>query len=139
MKSSRVDLAWTIAVAALLCGPAQAQAQTQVAVVMAPGSSPLSKEQVANLYLGRLAELHLLDLPEGNPTRESFYKRATARDAAQVKAAWSRIVFSGWGMPPREVPDAAAVKRAVAADPKSVGYIEKLAVDGSVKVVLLLE
>jgi len=35
--------------------------------------------------------------------------------------------------------DAAAVKKAVAADPKGIGYIEKAAVDGSVKVVLTLD
>lgn len=121
--------------AALLCSSARAQ----VAVVMAPGASPLGKEQVANLYLGRSAELHLLDLPEGNATRDIFYKKATERDPAQVKATWSRIVFSGKGAPPKEVPDAATVKKVVAADPKSVGYIDKAAVDGSVKVVLMLE
>ena len=35
---------------------------------------------------------------------------------------------------PKEVGDSAAVKKAVAADPKAIGYIEKSAVDGSVKV-----
>ena len=135
MKSSTVGLALTLAVAGLICGPARAQ----VAVVMAPSASALSKEQVANLYLGRSAELHLLDLPEGSAIRDTFYKKAAERDAAQVKATWSRIVFSGKGTPPKEVPDVAAVKKAVAADPKAVGYIEKAAVDGSVKVVLMLE
>ena len=135
MKSLSLELALILAVAGLLCGPARAQ----VAVVMAPGASPLSKEQVANLYLGRSVELQLLDLPEGSATRDLFYKMATERDAAQVKATWSRIVFSGRGTPPKEVSNAAAVKKAVAADPKSLGYIEKASVDGSVKVVLMLD
>lgn len=139
MKSTSVLLArasalgW--AVAALLCGHAQAQ----VAVVMAPGAASISREQVANLYLGRSAELRLFDLPEGHATRDLFYKKAAERDPAQVKAVWSRIVFSGRGTPPREMADAAAIKKAVAADPKAVGYIDKSAVDASVKVVLLLE
>jgi hypothetical protein len=34
--------------------------------------------------------------------------------------------------------DSAAVKKAVAANPKAVGYIEKSAVDASVKVILPL-
>lgn len=137
MKASSLALAFALALAtaALLCDPAHAQ----MAVVMAPGARPLSKEQVANVYLGRSTELHPLDLPEGSATRDAFYKKAAERDAAQVKAAWSRVVFSGRGMPPRELPDAAAVKKAVAADAKAVGYIEKAAVDGSVKVVLMLE
>jgi hypothetical protein len=135
MKSLSVELALSLAIVGLLCGPAHAQ----VAVVMAPSANPLSREQVANLYLGRSAELRLLDLPEGSATRDIFYRKAAERDAAQVKAAWSRIVFSGRGTPPKEVADAAAVKKAVIADPKAVGYIEKAAVDASVKVVLMLE
>ncbi|HET6787710.1 MAG TPA: hypothetical protein VFH49_07100, partial [Aquabacterium sp.] len=61
------------------------------------------------------------------------------RDLNQIKATWSRIVFSGKGQAPKELPDAAAVKKAVAADPKAIGYIDKAAVDGSVKAVLTLD
>ena len=123
----------------LAAGCVSISAQAQVAVVMAPSASAMTREQVANLYLGRSAELTLLDLPEGSATRDLFYKKATDREPAQVKSTWSRIVFAGKGTPPKEVADAAAVKKAVAADPKAVGYIEKAAVDGSVKVVLLLD
>jgi len=56
-----------------------------------------------------------------------------------VKAPWSRIVFSGRGVPPKEVSDATAVKKAIVADSKSVGYIDKVATDSSVKVVLTLD
>ena len=111
----------------------------QVAVVMGPNAAPLTKDQVANIYLGRNADLKPLDLPESSPTRGAFYQKATDREASQVKAVWARLVFSGKGQPPKELPDAAAVKKAVAADPKAIGYIEKSAVDGSVKVVLSLD
>jgi ABC-type phosphate transport system substrate-binding protein len=36
---------------------------------------------------------------------------------------------------PKEAGDSAAVKKAVASDPKAIGYIEKSAVDASVKVI----
>jgi ABC-type phosphate transport system substrate-binding protein len=114
-------------------------ASAQVAVVMSPSAAPLTKDQVANIYLGRSFDLKPVDLPEASPVREQFYKKATERDLAQVKATWSRIVFSGKGQPPKEVADAAAVKKAVAADPKAIGYIEKGAVDGTVKAVLTLD
>ena len=110
----------------------------EIVVVMSPAAAALTKDQVANVYLGRSNDLKPLDLPEGNAAREAFYKKATDRDPAQVKAVWSRIVFTGQGQPPKEVADPAAVKRAVAADPKTVGYIDKSDVDGSVKVVLSL-
>jgi hypothetical protein len=127
------------AVAATALATALAAQAGDVVVVMAPGAAALSKDQVANLYLGRANDLKVLDLPDGHPVRESFYKKATDRDSAQIKAVWSRVVFTGKGQPPKELPDAAAVKKAVAADPKAVGYIEKSAADASVKVVLELD
>jgi len=80
-----------------------------------------------------------VDLPEGSPLREQFYKKATDRDQSQIKAVWSRIVFTGKGQAPIILPDAAAVKKAVSTDPKAIGYIDKASVDGSVKVVLSLD
>lgn len=118
---------------------AQVAFADSVAVVMGASAAPLTKDQVANLYLGRSFDLKPIDLPESNPLREQFYKKATDRDMAQVKATWSRIIFTGKGQAPKEVPDAAAVKKAVAADPKAVGYIPKGDVDGSVKAVLTLD
>ena len=109
-----------------------------VVVVMAPAAAALSKDQVANVYLGRSTEFTPLDLPESSAVRDAFYKKAADRDAAQVKAVWTRITFTGQGKPPKEMPDAAAIKKAVAADPKAIGYIDKSEADASVKVVLAL-
>lgn len=125
-----------IGTAALL---ASAMVSAQVAVIVNPAGPSLNKEQVANIYLGRSFDLKPVDLPEGSPVKEQFYKKATDRDLSQVKATWSRIVFSGKGQAPKELPDAAAVKKAVASDPKAIGYIDKASVDGSVKSVLTLD
>ena len=127
-------------VAALVCGAviASAACAGDVVVVMGASAAPLTKDQVASVYLGKNAALKPVDLPESNATRQDFYKKATDRDAAQVKAVWARLTFTGGGQPPKEMADAAAVKKAVNADPKTVGYIDKADVDASVKVVLAL-
>ncbi len=123
-------------------------AQAQVAVVVSAKSSlaSLSPEQAANVFLGRSNALPgssgtaaLVDLPEGSAVREQFYSKAAGKTSAQVKAAWSRLTFSGKATPPKELNSAADVKKFVAANPEAVGYIEKSAVDSSVKVVLVLE
>ena len=124
--------------AALLVG-LQGLARAELVVIGAPGAAALTKDQVADIYLGKSTAATPVDLPEGNATRNDFYSKATGRDAAQVKATWSRLVFTGKGQPPKEYPDAGAVKKAVAADPKAIGYIDKSAVDGSVKVLLTLQ
>lgn len=110
-----------------------------IVVIVNPAAKPISKEQIADLYLGRSAELTPLDQTAGSAIYVQFYKKATGRDAAQVKAIWSRILFTGRGLPPKQLPDSESVKKAVAANPNVVGYIEKSAVDASVKVALPLD
>ncbi len=108
-------------------------------VIANPAVGALTKDQVADLFLGKSQAFTPIDQSEGSPVYAEFYKKATGRDTAQVKSTWSRIVFSGKGQPPKQLPDSAAVKKAVASDPKAVGYVEKSAVDGSVKTVLTLD
>ena len=48
------------------------------------------------------------------------------------------MVFTGRGQPPREAPDNTAVKRMVADNPAMIGYIERSALDASVRPVLVL-
>ncbi len=104
--------------------------------------SKLDTDAASNLYLGKTSELPgvgavaLLDLPEGNAIRDSFYLDATKKDASALKAYWSRMIFTGKGQPPRMVDGAAAVKKALSGNPSAIGYIEKSAVDATVKVIL---
>lgn len=110
----------------------------EIVVVGHPNASPLTKDQIAEIYLGKSQAAQPVDLPEASPVRASFYEKATGKDAAQVKATWARLAFSGKAQPPKEAPDAAAVKKEVASNPKAVGYLDKSAVDGTVKVLLTL-
>ena len=127
------SLCFCLALSPLLTAPAMAG---DLVVVMGPSAAPLTRDQVADVYLGRSNALKPLDLPQSNELRDAFYKKATDRDSAQVKALWSRLIFTGQGQPPKELPDAAAIKKAVASDPKMIGYIDKSDVDATVKVVL---
>jgi len=113
------------------CGAA---AQAQIVVVGHPSNAGLSADQIVDVYTGKSQVAAPLDQPESAHVRADFYKKATGKDQSQMKAIWARLTFTGKAQPPKEVPDSAAVKKAVAADPKAIGYIEKSAVDGSVKV-----
>jgi len=122
--------------AALAAANIQAE---DIVVIVNPAAKAISKDQITDLYLGRSGGLTPIDQTAGSAIYVQFYKQATGRDVAQVKAIWSRILFTGRGLPPKQLPDSAAVKQAIAADPNAVGYIEKSAVDASVKVVLPLD
>jgi ABC-type phosphate transport system substrate-binding protein len=134
---NKSPLTLRLGLVAVLAMAARAHAG-EIVVVMGSGAASLTKDQIASIYLGRNNSLKPVDLPESNPLREAFYKKATDRDLAQIKAVWSRLAFTGQGQPPKELTDSAAVKKTVAADPKAVGYIDKADVDASVKVVLVL-
>jgi ABC-type phosphate transport system substrate-binding protein len=110
-----------------------------IVVIVNPAAAPISKEQIADLYLGRSDAWIPIDQAVGSEIYVEFYKKVTGRDSAQIKAIWSRILFTGRGVPPKQLRDSAAVKKAVAANPNAVGYIEKSAVDASVKVALPID
>ena len=125
------------AVIALAAAALTLPALAEVVIVVNPkaAESSLTKEQVAQFFLGKSASMTPIDQPDSAPIRAEFYKKVTDKEAAQVKSLWSKLVFTGKAVLPKEVGDSAAVKKAVAADPKAIGYIEKSAVDSSVKVV----
>jgi len=105
-----------------------------IVVIVHPSAPPMTKDEVEDVFLGRSVRAMPVDQARSQPIRAEFYGRATGRDLAQVKAVWSRVIFTGKGLTPKEYPDAAAVKRIVADSPRAVGYIEKSALDPSVKV-----
>ncbi|MDM4767598.1 hypothetical protein QT382_16115 [Pelomonas sp. SE-A7] len=124
---------------------AAAQAQVAVIVNSKNATASMTADQVAGIFLGKSSTLPggataaAVDQAESAAIRELFYSKVTGKQAAQVKAAWSRIVFSGKGTPPKELASSADVKKFVASNPDAIGYIEKSAVDGSVKVVLSVD
>jgi hypothetical protein len=116
-----------------------ANARAEDLVVIANlAAAPISREQITDTYLARNNTWTPIDQLVGSSIYAEFYKKVTGRDTAQVKAIWSQILFTGRGVPPKQLLDSAAVKKAVAANPKALGYIEKSAVDATVKVILPL-
>lgn len=114
-------------------------AAAQVVVVGAKSTTAtLSKEQVSDAFMGRMQGVEPVDLAEGNPIRDEFYPKAVGKTASQVKSYWSKLFFSGKGVIPKEYPNSAELKKALAANPNAIGYIEKAAVDAGVKVVFEL-
>jgi len=121
--------------AILLAACAPALAEVVVIVNPKAAESTMSRDQVAQLFLGKSTAMTPVDQPESAAIRTEFYKKVTDKEPSQVKALWSKLVFTGKATMPKEAADSTAVKKAVAADPKAIGYIEKSALDPSVKAV----
>jgi ABC-type phosphate transport system substrate-binding protein len=125
----------TLFAAATLVAAAPAFAEVVVVVNPKAAESTMTKEQVAQFFLGKSSSMTPIDQADAAAVRTEFYKKVADKDAAQAKALWSKLVFTGKATMPKEVADNAAVKAAVAANPKAIGYIDKSAVDATVKVV----
>ncbi len=130
-----------LAAAALCASSVGAFAQVAVVVGAKSAVGTMTAEQVSGIFLGKSNSFPSggtavpSDQPDSAAVRELFYTKVTGKSTAQVKAAWSRLVFSGKATPPKELASSADVKKFVAANPDAIGYIEKSAVDSSVKVV----
>jgi hypothetical protein len=131
--------------ALLVLAAAGAGAAELVVIVSARSQvSALRPDQVAAIFLGQTArfpdglEAVPLDLPLGSPLRDEFYLRVASKGPALLKAHWSKMVFTGRGQPPAELLDSAAVRRRVAEDPELIGYIDRAALDPSVRPVLMV-
>ncbi|WP_342119996.1 phosphate ABC transporter substrate-binding protein [Pseudoduganella sp. OTU4001] len=116
-------------------------------VVVVSARSPLTAlraEQVADIFLAEATrfpdggEVVALDLPIGSPLRDEFYLKVANRTPALMKAYWTKRIFTGRGQPPRELPNSLAVRKLVADNPTLIGYIERSALDASVRPVLVV-
>jgi ABC-type phosphate transport system substrate-binding protein len=120
-------------------------AQVVVVVGAKSTAAKLNKDQAAALFLGKSFQLPgagipvLIDQPESSEARQVFYSKVAEKTPVQVKAIWSRLVFSGKGTIPKEVPNSEEVKKLLNSNPDAIGYIDKAAIDSTVKVLFAVE
>jgi ABC-type phosphate transport system substrate-binding protein len=113
-----------------------AHADVVVVVSAKSPASKLTKEQVADIFLGRSTSMVPLDQAAGSPVRDQFYTKVAGQTAAQVKTLWAKLSFSGKGTPPKALGSDDEVKAQLAANPNAIAYMDKSKVDASVKTVL---
>ena len=113
-------------------------------VVVVSTNSPvakLDKEQVANLFLGKSSSFPdgsnavPIEQTDSTPAHEEFHKSVTEKSASQLKSYWSKMIFSGKGTAPKEVSSNSELLKLLAGNPAMIAYIDKSAVDKSLKVV----
>ncbi|MBH9551675.1 phosphate ABC transporter substrate-binding protein [Inhella gelatinilytica] len=139
--------AWTRGLAPLMLGlltGVAVYAESAFVVVVAKDSKAppkLSNDEVVALFMGTAKSFPNgekavpIDHKAGTEGYATFYQKLNGKTEAQMKAYWSRIMFTGKGQPPQEAGDGGAVKKLIAANPNMLGYIEASLVDASVRVV----
>ncbi len=114
----------------------------EIAVIVNPANGDtITKDDIASIYLGKTKTFPggknaiPLDRTEGSASRVEFVSKVIDKDEAQMKAYWSRLIFTGKGVPPKVVESDAEVKEMVSRNPDTIGFIDAAGADASVKVV----
>ncbi len=120
--------------------PSLALADVSVIVNAANGAT-INEGDLPRIFLGKVKQfssgdkITIINLKFKQATRNEFEKKVLNKSASQVKAYWSKLMFSGKGKPPKELASDKDILAFVAANPGAIGYVDEASVDGSVKVV----
>jgi ABC-type phosphate transport system substrate-binding protein len=134
-------IAYSIIIMGLLVASPRGSADVVAVVSSKSAVTTLSKGQVEDIFLGKTARFpdgshaEPIDQSEGAMVRDEFYTKLAGKSAAQMKAYWSKIIFTGRGQPPRTLPNGAEVKKRLVENPSAIGYIDANMVDASLRVV----
>jgi hypothetical protein len=140
-KSHANCIACGIAAVGLLVASSQVSADVVAVVSSKSAVTTLSKSQVLDIFLGKSARFPdgsqavPIDQSEGMIVRDEFYTKLAGKSAAQMKAYWSKIIFTGRGQPPKALPNGADVKKQLLENPNAIGYMDEKMVDASLRVV----
>ena len=117
-------------------------ANAEMAVIVHPSNAAsLDKAVISKIFLGKTKKFPgggavvPLNQAEGSAPRQAFNQNVLSKSSAQLKAYWSKLVFTGKGTPPKDV-SVSEAKSLVAANPNFIGYIDSAEADSSVKVVM---
>ncbi|MRV73369.1 hypothetical protein GJ700_16785 [Duganella sp. FT92W] len=124
-------------VPAVLLSVLAAPASAELVIIVNP-QNPATRmfpSQAAQFFLGGSVQFAPVEQPENSAIRAEFYKKVLEKSPAQVEAIWSKLLFTGKIKAPKECKSSAEVKKTVSENVNAIGYIEKAAVDDTVKVI----
>ena len=118
------------------------QLLADVAVVVHPANAAtMDPAEIAKLYLGRSKSFAdgnaaiPVAQAESSAATPVFNEKILNKTSSQMKAYWSKLVFTGKGTPPKELLSDKEVIDLVSQNPNMIGYIQKESVTEAVKVV----
>ncbi len=112
----------------------------EVAVVVHPGNNAqLDAGYVAKIFLGKAKSFpngsEVVPINQKGTATDDFNKNVLRKSASQLKAYWTKLVFTGKGTPPTLVANDAEVVKLVTSNPNMIGYIDASAVSEQVRVI----
>ena len=113
----------------------------EVAVIVHPSNAAtVDQAEITRLFTGRGTTFNNgskatpLNLAESAAARGEFDSKVLSKSSSQMKAYWSKLVFTGKGTPPKELASEEEMLKLVAGNPSLIGFVDASKVDASVKV-----
>ncbi len=117
-------------------------ALAEVAVVVNnTNANSLANSDISRIFLGKMKSFPdgsstiPVNLESGSTVRGELKEKALGKSSSQIKACWSKQVFSGKGKPPKEFASDADIISFVSATPGAIGYVDATSVNDKVKVI----
>lgn len=114
---------------------------SQIVVIVHPtNANELNKSSISRIYTGKAKSFpngeQAIPITQGeSSTTDIFNKSVLNKSSSQLKAYWSKLIFTGKGTPPKVVESDAEIIKLVATNPNVIGYVNKSSVNDSVKVI----
>jgi len=127
----------SLACALVFCSSAVAG----VSVIVHPSNaSALDKKAISKIFLGKSkkfpggSQAVPLNQESGDLSAE-FTKKVLGKSESQMKAYWSKLLFTGKGQAPKSVKSDAEVIDMVSKNPTMIGYVDDASINDTVKVI----
>jgi hypothetical protein len=130
----------TLLAASLLLATSSVFAEL-VVVINPANANALDAKTVQRIFLGKDKkfadgnESIAINQVADTQIRQDFDQAILGRSSSQVSAYWSKLVFTGKGIPPKEVANDAEVLDLVSKNLSVIGYVNKASVTDAVKIV----
>ena len=113
--------------------------QAVTVIVHPSNANALNKKAFKKIFLGKSkkfpdgSEVIPIDLTSGD-ARSQFLDSVIGKSESQLKAYWSKLIFTGKGQAPKLVDNEAEVIKLISQNPNFIGYVSDNAVNDTVKV-----
>lgn len=144
MKESRFQRTRSLLLSAsLLFFPITTWCENIAVIVNKDNKSKISQEELKLIYKGQMnkfqngLEISPLNQSEKTTIKTEFIRKVTQQPVSRYKSYWTRKIFTGKGVPPREITGGdEAVKKYVEQNPEAIGYISSSSADKTVHVLM---
>jgi len=113
-----------------------------IAVIVHPSNNnEIDQQFIKKVFTGKVKSFDdgspvvAINQESGNQPAIEFNEKILNKSASQLKAYWSKQLFTGKGTPPKEMSTDSEVLKLIGDNPSLIGYVDASAVNDKVKVI----